>query len=111
MSNRQEIEAALAAWRDAERRLAGSTDGHNEELRAEVTHHRERFHQLSGDYMRVRIDELKVTEQRRLLARASSDEFHEAAQREKALAAEIWDEARRSDEETPGPAERRGRRP
>jgi hypothetical protein len=98
---RRQIEAALAAWRDAERRLAESADGHDEELRAEVARHRERFHTLSGTYMAGRIELLKDAEQRRRKSVASTPAFHDAAREEKELAAEIWDEARRSDEETP----------
>ena len=104
MSRRPAIEAALAAWRDAERRLATATDGNAEALKAAVARHREEFHRLSGDHMADQIDRLRAAEQRRMNAVPSSPPFHAAAQEEKALAAEIWEEARASDEETPQPA-------
>jgi hypothetical protein len=98
---RQEIEEALALWREAERRRDSATDGHRAELDAEIAQHRERFQHLTSRYMIERIDALKEAEGRRASAVPSTDPFHEAAREEKAIAEEIWDAARVSDEETP----------
>ena len=98
---RTEIEDALAAWRDAARRLDNAVDGDREALSAEVERHRDHFHRLSARHMMDRIDALHDAEARRMAAVPSTDPFHEAARDEKAIAAEIWESARMSDEETP----------
>ena len=43
-----EIEEALAAWRDAQRRLDNAMDGYREALETEVERERTRLHQLSA---------------------------------------------------------------
>ena len=99
--SRQEIEAALSRWRDATRRRDNATDGDRDALDLEVRRARDAFHQLSANYMMERIDALRDAEARRTAAVPSSDPFHQAARDEKAIAAEICDSARVSDEETP----------
>jgi hypothetical protein len=99
-NRRQAIEAALAGWREAERKLAGAK-GDTEAIQADIERHRSKFHQLSGEHMAERIDALKDAEQRRLTALPSTHPFHQAAQDEKLIANEIWENARESDEDTP----------
>jgi hypothetical protein len=96
-----EIEDALAAWRDAERRLGNAVDGDREALQAEVERHRDTFQRLSVAYMEERIDALHEAEARRRSAAPSTDPFHEAARDEKEIAADIFETARVSDEQTP----------
>jgi hypothetical protein len=98
---RTQIEEALAAWRDAERRLQNATDGDREALEAEVDRHRLAFRELSADHMMERIDALHNAEERRHAETPSTDEYHEVAREEKAIAAEIFDAAVQNDEDTP----------
>jgi hypothetical protein len=98
---RKEIEDALAAWREAERRLINATDGDRETLEAEVERHRSQFQRLSAEHMMERLDALHEAESRRSSAVPSTPPFHEAARDEKTIAAEIWETARASDEDAP----------
>jgi hypothetical protein len=98
---RKHVEDALAAWREAVRRRDAAMDGDIETLEAEVLRTRNVFHQVSAEHMMERIDALKDAEQRRRSAVPSTDSFHQAARDEKDIAAEIWDEARLSDEDIP----------
>ena len=101
MINRQQaIEAALAGWRAAERKVAGA-NGDTEAVQAEIERHRGEFQRLSAEHMIERIDALKDAEHRRASATPSTHPFHQAAQDEKAIADEIWESARESDEDTP----------
>jgi hypothetical protein len=97
----REIEDALAAWREAVRRLDDATDGDVEVLAAEVEEHRQRFQDRSARYMIERIDALKEAELRRKTETPSTDAFHAAARDEMKIAADIWDTARISDVEVP----------
>ena len=101
MAQREEIEAALAAWREAERRQSQAVDGDRERLTAEVERHRADFQRLSADHMLERIEKLKEAEERRAHATPSTPPFHEAARDAEAIAMEIWATARESDEDTP----------
>jgi hypothetical protein len=98
---RQDVEEALALWRDAVRRRDQATDGHRAELDAEVERLRERFQQLTADYMMERIDALKEAETRRARAVPSSQPFHEAARDEVKIADEIWNSALINDRDVP----------
>jgi hypothetical protein len=101
VSRRPAIEAALAAWREAERLLAEAPAGHEDGLKALVDLRRDQFQELSAAHMADQIDRLKAAEQLRSASTPSTKPFHEAAKLERELAAEIWDGARMSDEETP----------
>lgn len=101
MSRREAIEAALAAWRDAERRLARAVDGDRAAIERQVDRHRSDFQQLSADHMVERIGSLREAENRRANATPSTLPFHEAARDTQAIASDIWEAARRSDEDTP----------
>jgi hypothetical protein len=101
LSRREAIEAALASWRDAERRLADAEDGDRVALQRQVERHRSAFQQLSADHMVERIGSLREAENRRANATPSTLPFHEAARDTQEIASDIWEAARSSDEDTP----------
>ena len=96
-----QIEEALAAWREAERRLDQAVDGDREALQAEVERHRSSFQTLSVAHMMDRLDALHEAEDRRKSAVPSTPPFHQAAKDEMVIASEIWNSARQSDQDTP----------
>ena len=95
------IEAALADWREALRRLDNATDGDRARLELDAERAGDLFQQLSSEHMMGRLDALHEAEGRRRDAVPSTPAFHQAAKDEMAIATEIWDSARVSDEETP----------
>ena len=97
----REIEDALAAWRDAQRRLENATDGDRDALTAEVERRRDEFQRLSADYMVEHMKALKDAETRRKSETPSTDEYHEAAREEQSIAADIWNATRKLDKDTP----------
>ena len=101
MERRRSVEAALAAWRDAERRLSRATDGATEGLDREVKVHRDEYQRLSALNMNEWIARLDEAEGRRANATPSTVPFHEAARDTQEIAAQIWEAARSSDEDTP----------
>ena len=101
MSRREVIEAALRAWRGAERQQAQAVDGERESATREVTIHRAEYQRLSAEHMVGAIGRLQEAEDRRAHAVPSTPPFHEAARDTEEIAAEIWEAARRSDEDTP----------
>ncbi len=101
MARREAIEAALHAWRDAERRHAQATDGDGEALERAVEIHRSAFQRLSAEHMIQWIAKLQEAEGRRANATPSTPKFHQAARDTEEIAAEIWESARESDEDTP----------
>ena len=108
MARREAIEAALAAWRAAERRLTSGDDGDADRLRDEVAVHRDEFQRLSAEHMVEWIGKLHEAEGRRSHATPSTLPFHVAARDTQEIASEIWEAARSSDEDTPvTPANRR----
>ena len=94
MANRQEIEDALAAWRDAERRRDEAVDSTRDELEAEVVQTRGAYQKVAADHMAEQLDRLKATEDERARAQPSTPPYHEAAKEEAEIAAEIWSDAR-----------------
>lgn len=101
MERRQRVEAALAAWRDAERRLSRAVDGDIEGLTREVAVLRDEYQRLSTTNMNEHMARLDDAEARRAHATPSTLPFHEAARDTQEIAAEIWEAARASDEDTP----------
>lgn len=101
MARREAIEAALAEWRDAERRLVAAGEGEAEGLSREVKLHRDEFQELSAAHMSEWMDKLAEAEGRRSQATPSSVPFHVAARDTQEIASEIWEAARSSDEDTP----------
>lgn len=101
MTQRTAIEAALEAWRNAERQLERAAKGEAAALVAEVKVHRDEFQRLSAEHMVQWMDKLHEAEDRRANATPSTVSFHQAARDTQEIAAEIWESARRSDEDTP----------
>ena len=65
MSKRQALEAALAAWREAERRLVRAGPDEIVSLALEAQLRRDHFQRLSAEHMADRIDALERTEAHR----------------------------------------------
>jgi len=101
MTQREAIESALQAWRNAERRLEQAVDGNAEALVGEVKIHRDEFQRLAAEHMVEWMAKLHEAEDRRAHATPSTPSFHEAARDTQEIAAEIWESARSSDEDTP----------
>jgi hypothetical protein len=101
MGRRHSVEAALAAWREAERRLSKAVDGDIEGLTREVKVLRDEYQRLSTSNMDAWMARLDDAEARRAHATPSTRPFHEAARDTQEIAAEIWEAARSSDEDTP----------
>jgi hypothetical protein len=101
MGRREAIEAALSAWRTAERKHATADDGERDSLNRDVERYRSEFQRLSADHMVEWIAKLQEAESRRSHATPSTPSFHEAARDTEEIASEIWEAARRSDEDTP----------
>ena len=101
MARREAIENALAAWRNAERRLAAAVDGEADALRQETERHRDEFQRLSAQHMVEWIAKLHEAEARRANSTPSTLPFHVAARDTQEIASEIWEAARSSDEDTP----------
>lgn len=97
---RQAVEAALAGWRAAERTLAAAS-GDTRTIQVELEQYRDEYQRLSSSAMSERIGALQEAEDRRSSSVPSTNPFHQAAQDERAIAAEIWEEARSIDEDTP----------
>lgn len=100
INHRQAVEAALAGWREAERKLAGAA-GDPSEIETEINRYRDEYQRLSSEHMIGQIDALQEAEGRRSSATPSTEPFHQAAQDERSIAADIWEHARESDEDTP----------
>ena len=94
----REVQAALAAWREAVRRRDAANDGDRDALDAAAQRAGAEFQRVSAEHMMNRIDALQDAEDRRKHAVPSTPPFHEAAREEKEIAAEIWDTAQASDE-------------
>ncbi len=101
MAQTSAIEATLAAWRDAERRLAGAVDGEAEAIRLEIGTHRDAYQRLSAEGMAGWLGKLQEAEGRRKHATPSTPPFHEAARDTQDIAVAIWEAARSSDQDTP----------
>ena len=101
MSRRRTVETALAAWRDAERRLSRASDGDVKGLTREVGVLRDDYQRLSAANMDDWMARLDEAVGRRANATPSTLPFHEAARDAQDIAAEIWEAARSSDEDTP----------
>lgn len=101
MAQREAIEAALAAWRHALRLESAAISGDRASLSHDVEVHRTEFQRLSANHMVEWIAKLQAAERRRSAATPSTPPFHEAARETEEIAAEIWESARVSDEDTP----------
>jgi hypothetical protein len=101
VSQREAIQAALAAWRDAERRLFAAVDGEAAAIAAEVDRHRDEYRHLSSDFMSERLQRLNEAEHRRASSTPSTPPFHQAARDTQEIAADIWEAGRQGDLDTP----------
>lgn len=101
MVRREAIEAALASWRDVERRQAQAVDGDRDRPTTEVDRYRSESQRLSAEHMIEWIAKLQEAESGRAHSTPSTPPFHEAARDAEAIAAEIWETARESDQDTP----------
>ena len=111
MDRRHTVETALAAWRDAERRLSRATDGDVDGLTRDVEVRRDAYQRLSAANMNEWMARLDEAEGRRANAAPSTLPFHEAARDTQDIAAEIWEAARSGDEDTPETALNRSTTP
>ena len=109
VSRRTQEDEALRAWRDAERELVESGDG-RADLEANVDRLRDAYQRLYTDDMTDNIARLHEADERRLRAVPSTPDFHSAIQDTKDIAADIWHEAQRGDEDGPQGQEARGNR-
>jgi hypothetical protein len=99
---RQEIEQALAAWRDAEKRRADADGHYTPEMDREIEETRRVYQRVAADHMAERLDALRDAESRRASATPSTDDYHDAAGEERAIAAEAGDDVKHLDNDTPG---------
>jgi hypothetical protein len=97
----RDIEAALSAWREAIRKRDQASNGDREALDADVERAAAEFQRMSAEHMEKQLDALRDAEDRRREATPSTRPFHEAAREEEQIAAEIFNAARISDEESP----------
>jgi hypothetical protein len=101
MSRREAITDSLAAWRNAERELAESVDGERVRIQSDIERFRDEYQRLSSESMVENMDRLKEADHRRSIATPSTPPFHEAVRDTAEIAADIWEEARRGDLDTP----------
>lgn len=89
----KDIEAALLAWRAAERRIEEANGNLTPEMEQQLRDAKAHYQDIATAHMTERIDALRAAEQRRAAAEPSSPPFHEAAAEEKSIASEIWSDA------------------
>jgi hypothetical protein len=93
----KDIEAALVAWRVAERRIEEADGNATPEMHQELSVAKSRYQEIATAHMTERIDALHDAERRRAAAEPSTNSFHEAAAEDKAIAREIWSESDQMD--------------
>ena len=99
VSRREVLQEALREWRAAERELVASGDGPARE--ANVARLRDEYQRLYTEGMVENIDRLHEADQRRSRATPSTPDFHAATRDTEDIAADIWEQARRGDRDTP----------
>ena len=101
MVNRREtLQEALRLWRTAERELMERGDG-RDDLEANVARLRGDYQRLYTEGMVENMDRLQEADERRSRATPSTRDFHEATRDTEDIAADIWEQARRGDRDTP----------
>ena len=100
VSRRELLHEALRDWRTAERELVESGDG-DDRLEANVARLRGVYQHLYTEGMVENMERLHEADTRRSRAVPSTFEFHEAARDTEDIAADIWEQARRGDRDTP----------
>ncbi|MEP7158372.1 MAG: hypothetical protein ABI797_03020 [Chloroflexota bacterium] len=98
---RLDLAVALQEWNVAQRRRDEATGGGVSALDAEVVRTRGRFQDLSAQHTIMLLDKIHKAETRRQIAVPSTPPFHAAAKDEMAIALEIWESARMSDQDSP----------
>lgn len=100
VSRRETLQEALGLWRTAERDLIASGDG-REDLQLNVVRLRDDYQRLYSENMVENMDRLRAADDRRARAVPSTPAFHHATQDTETIAADIWEQARRGDRDTP----------
>jgi hypothetical protein len=100
VNRRESLAEALRVWRAAERQLMESGDG-REDLEAEVRGFRDEYQRLYTEGMVENIDRLHEADDRRSRATPSTSDFHAATRDTEEIAADIWEQARRGDRDSP----------
>lgn len=107
VSRREVLQEALRLWRTAERELVASGDG-REDLEANVARLRDEYQRLYTEGMVENIARLHEADARRSQSTPSTPDFHHATRDTEDIAADIWEQARRGDRDTPnGTGDRR----
>ena len=99
VSRRELLQDALGAWRAAERDLVANGDGLERE--ANVARLRDEYQHLYTEGMVENIDRLHEADARRSIATPSTPAFHAATRDTEEIAADIWEQARRGDRDSP----------
>ena len=100
VSRRETLQDALRLWRQAERELVESGDG-REDLEANVARLRDEYQRLYTEGMVESMDRLHEADDRRSRATPSTPAFHAATRDTEEIAADIWEQARRGDRDSP----------
>lgn len=100
VSRRETLQKALSRWFTAERELFESGGG-REDLEAKVAGLRNDYQQLYTVGMVENLGRLHEAEARRYRSTPSTPEFHAATQDTEDAAADIWEQARRGDRDSP----------
>ena len=100
VSRRESLQEALRLWRTAERELVDSGDG-DDILEANVARLRDEYQVLYSEGMAENIKRLNEADERRSRSTPSTPDFHEATRDTESIAADIWEQARRGDRDTP----------
>jgi hypothetical protein len=100
VSRRESLHEALRVWRAAERELVASGDG-NVDLEAKVFRLRDAYQHLYTEHMVENLDRLRDADDRRSASTPSTPDFHRATQDTEDAAADIWEQARRGDRDSP----------
>jgi hypothetical protein len=112
VSRREALAEALRMWRNAERELDLAT-GPRDALAADIVRYRTAYQLIYTANMGENISRLRAADDRRARATPSTADFHAATQDTEEIAAQIWEQARRGDLDTPPtrakPVERAGR--
>jgi hypothetical protein len=99
VSRRDALQEALRTWRAADRDLEASGDGPVRE--ANVARLRDEYNRLYTEGMVENLARLHAAEDRRSRSVPSTPAFHAATQDTEIVAADIWEQARRGDRDTP----------
>ena len=101
VTRREALAEALRTWRVAERELRESTDGRHAQLEADVARYRRTYQEIYSAAMIDNLARLHDADDRRARATPSTRDFHAATQDTQEIAADIWEQARRGDRDSP----------